>query len=186
MGLRLPRLRLAWLRPPWLRPPWLRNATSRLLAAHLVLVALSTAMVLAFVYFSTRDVIEAEVREIVAATARRYGVDPSLALAVAFHESGFQQHVVSPVDAIGVMQVLPSTGRGVSKIVGRELDLLDVRDNVTAGVALLDSLLASTGSSDKALAGYYQGLGSVAKRGLLPQTEAYIRNVNALRPRFGG
>ncbi|HWH30684.1 MAG TPA: transglycosylase SLT domain-containing protein, partial [Mycobacteriales bacterium] len=129
---------------------------------------------------------KAQVREIVAATARRYGVDPSLALAVAYHESGFQQHVVSPVDAIGVMQVLPSTGRGVSRIVGRELDLLDVHDNITAGVALLDQLLASTGSTDKALAGYYQGLGSVAKRGLLPQTHAYIRNVNALRPRFGG
>ncbi|MFP5218442.1 MAG: LysM peptidoglycan-binding domain-containing protein [Actinomycetes bacterium] len=129
---------------------------------------------------------KAQVREIVAATARRYGVDPSLALAVAYHESGFQQHVVSPVDAIGVMQVLPSTGRGVSRLVGRDLDLLDVHDNITAGVALLDQLLTSTGSTDKALAGYYQGLGSVAKRGLLPQTHAYIRNINALRPRFGG
>ncbi len=46
---------------------WLRNATSRLMAAHLVVVALSTAMVLAFVYYQTRQVIEDEVREIVAA-----------------------------------------------------------------------------------------------------------------------
>jgi signal transduction histidine kinase len=59
----------------WLRPAWLRNATSRLLAAHLVLVALSTAMVLAFVYYSTRGVIEAEVREIVAADLRGLGDD---------------------------------------------------------------------------------------------------------------
>ena len=128
----------------------------------------------------------AQVRELVAATARQHGVDPSLAQAVAFHESGFQQRVVSPVDAIGVMQVLPSTGRGISKVAGRQLDLLDVEDNVLAGVLVLKQLLRSTGSSDAALAGYYQGLGSVAKKGRLPQTEAYIRNVNALRPRFGG
>jgi LysM repeat protein len=129
---------------------------------------------------------KAQVREIVAATARKHGVDPALAQAVAFHESGFQQRVVSPVDAIGVMQVLPSTGRGISQSLGRELDLLDVHDNVTAGVVLLKQLVRSTGSTDAALAGYYQGLRSVAQRGRLPQTEAYIKNVNALRARFGG
>ena len=129
---------------------------------------------------------KAQVRELVAATARRHGVDPSLAMAVAFHESGFQQRVVSPVDAIGVMQVLPSTGRGISQSIGRELDLLDVDDNITAGVVLLKQLVRQTGSIDSALAGYYQGLGSVAKRGRLPQTEAYIKNINALRSRFGG
>jgi LysM repeat protein len=129
---------------------------------------------------------KAEVRDIVAATARKHGVDPSLALAVAYHESGFQQRVVSPVDAIGVMQVLPSTGRGISRSIGRELDLLDVHDNVTAGVVLLKQLLRATGDDHAALAGYYQGLGSVAKRGRLPQTDAYIRNIDALRPRFGG
>jgi len=129
---------------------------------------------------------KAEVRSIVASTARAHGVDPSLALAVAFHESGFQQHVVSPVDAIGAMQVLPSTGRGISQVAGRQLDLLDVRDNVLAGVLLLKQLLRQTGSEDKALAGYYQGLGSIASRGRLPQTDAYIRNINALRPRFQG
>ena len=67
---------------------WPRNATSRLLAAHLVLVALSTAMVLAFVYYSTRDVIEGEVRQIVAADLRGLGDDyreggvPGLARAI--------------------------------------------------------------------------------------------------------
>ena len=53
-----------------------------------------------------------------------------------------------------------------------------------AGVLLLRQLVRSTGSADKALAGYYQGLGSIRARGLLPQTRAYIKNVNALRARF--
>ncbi len=54
---------------------WLRNATSRLMAAHLVVVALSTAMVLAFVYYQTRQVIEDEVREIVTADLSGLGDD---------------------------------------------------------------------------------------------------------------
>jgi soluble lytic murein transglycosylase-like protein len=61
------------------------------------------------------------------------------------------------------MQVLPSTGRGLSKSLGRELDLLDTQDNITAGVLLLKQLVRATGSNDKALAGYYQGLGSIAR-----------------------
>jgi LysM repeat protein len=127
-----------------------------------------------------------QARQMVADTARRHSVEPSLALAVAYHESGFQQRVVSGVDAIGVMQVLPSTGRGLSRSAGRELDLLDTQDNITAGVMLLDQLVRSTGSADKALAGYYQGLGSIRSRGVLPQTTAYIANINALRARFAG
>ena len=133
---------------------------------------------------SHRQPSKAQVRAMVAKTARKHGVDPSLALAVAFHESGFQQRVVSPVDAIGVMQVLPSTGRVLARQYDRELDLLKAQDNITAGVLLLKQLLRSTGRADRALAGYYQGLGSVAARGLLPQTHAYIRNVSALRARF--
>ena len=127
---------------------------------------------------------KAQVRRMIAATARRHSVSPSLALAVAYHESGFQQRVVSGVNAIGVMQVLPSTGRVLSQQHGRRLDLLKTQDNVTAGVLLLRQLVRSTGSTDRALAGYYQGLGSIARKGILPQTHAYIRNVNALRARF--
>ena len=78
-------------------------------------------------------------------TARRYGVDPSLALAVAYHESGFQQGVVSGVGAVGVMQVLPRTARALSAEIGRELDLQDPADNVTAGVLLLRQLQRSLG-----------------------------------------
>lgn len=127
---------------------------------------------------------QASVRRLVYRTAKRVGVDPSLVLAVAYHESGFQQGVVSPVDAIGTMQVLPSTGRVLSYAYGRRLNLLRAEDNVLAGALLLKELLSATGRADLALAGYYQGLGSVHAHGMLPQTHAYIRNVTALRARF--
>jgi N-acetylmuramoyl-L-alanine amidase len=133
---------------------------------------------------SHRQPSKAHVRKLVYRTAKKIGLDPSLALAVAFHESGFQQRVVSPVDAIGVMQVLPSTGRALSAGYHRKLNLLKVEDNVLAGTLLLKQLVRATGRADLALAGYYQGLGSVRSRGMLPQTHAYIRNVSVLRARF--
>ena len=127
---------------------------------------------------------KARVRRMVAATARRHGVSPSLAVSVAYHESGFQQRVVSGVNAIGVMQVLPSTGRVLGRQHGRRLNLFDAQDNITAGVLLLRQLLRSTGSERATLAGYYQGLGSIARKGLLPQTHSYIRSIGHLRQRF--
>ena len=125
-----------------------------------------------------------QVRRLIRSSARRNHVDPSLALAVAFQESGFQQRVVSPVDAIGVMQVLPSTGRALNRAYGRHFNLLRADDNVEAGVLLLRELLAATGSQGRALAGYYQGLGSIRAKGLLPQTHGYVRNITLLQRRF--
>ncbi len=124
---------------------------------------------------------KAQVRKMVAATARRHGVSPSLAVAVAYQESGFQQRVVSGVNAIGVMQVLPSTARVLGQQQGRSYDLLKTQDNITAGVLLLRQLVRSTGSNDRALAGYYQGLGSISRQGILPQTHQYVRSINYLR-----
>jgi len=124
------------------------------------------------------------VQALIVRASHRYGVSPDLALAVAYQESGFQQRVVSPVDAIGVMQVLPSTARSLGAANGRSYDLLQASDNVEAGVALLRDLLRATSSWQGALAGYYQGLGSVHDQGLLPQTTQYIRNVGFLRHRF--
>lgn len=117
-----------------------------------------------------------QMRALIASTARKYGVDPELALAVSWQESGWKQRVVSPANAIGAMQVIPSTGRFVSSIVGRDLDLLKPLDNVIAGVVLLDRLTAAA-KLDIAVAGYYQGLGGVRKNGMYPDTKLYVKNV---------
>jgi len=126
------------------------------------------------------------IRALIVAAAGRYGVDPALALAVAQQESGFQQQVVSPADAIGVMQVLPSTGEYVStSLVHRPLDLLDTEDNVTAGVALL-GMLTHAAKLEDAVAGYYQGLGSVQRNGMYDDTKTYVASVLALRSQYAG
>lgn len=126
----------------------------------------------------------AEVQRLVHDTAVDLGVDPSLALAVTSRESGFDMRAVSPADAVGAMQVLPATGRAASALVGRPLDLLDARDNVTAGVAVLRQLLRSAPDEDTAIAGYYQGLAGVQAQGMYPDTVAYVAGVQAGRARF--
>ena len=124
-------------------------------------------------------------RHIVAYEARRAGVPVDLALALAYMESGFQQRVTSSVGAMGVMQVMPATGAWVAKhLVGRPLDLRDLHDNVVAGIRYFKMLLRITGRVDEALAGYYQGLTSVRKRGMYEETKRYVKVILALRQRF--
>ncbi len=125
-----------------------------------------------------------QIRAMITSTARSMGVPPELALAVSYQESGFNARVVSPANAIGAMQVIPSSGRWAGQLVGRELNLLLPRDNVTAGVAIIKALLEQAGDQPTAIAGYYQGLGSVRSGGMLPDTRRYVANVQTLAARF--
>jgi N-acetylmuramoyl-L-alanine amidase len=121
-----------------------------------------------------------QLRTLIISTSKRYGVDPELALAISWQESGWKQRVVSPANAVGAMQVIPSTGQFASSIVGRRLDLLKPQDNVTAGVVLLSRLTAAA-KLDIAVAGYYQGLGGVRRNGMYPDTKLYVKNVLRLK-----
>jgi LysM repeat protein len=126
----------------------------------------------------------AQMRALIVKTAKQQGVDVSLALAIAYQESGFNQRAVSPANAVGVMQVIPSTGEWISTMVGRDLDLLDPHDNVTAGVVLLRYLTRNADSLDQAIAGYYQGLSGVRKYGMNTDTKQYVKSVRALMKKF--
>ncbi|MEZ0447810.1 LysM peptidoglycan-binding domain-containing protein [Cellulomonas sp. ICMP 17802] len=127
---------------------------------------------------------KAQMQATVAATARAMGVDPALAQAVAFQESGFNHAVVSPANAIGTMQVIPSSGAWASDLVGRPLNLVDPADNVTAGVAILRALVASSPDLPTAIAGYYQGATSVQRNGMFADTRRYVANVQTHMTRF--
>ena len=50
-----------------------------------------------------------QMRKTVHSTARKHGVDPRLALSISYQESGFNMRAVSPANAIGAMQVIPSS-----------------------------------------------------------------------------
>ena len=116
------------------------------------------------------------------------GVSPSLAAAIAWQESGFNNTFVSAANARGVMQILPGTWTWVEdQLAGGPLDPASPVDNVKAGVLYLGQLLRDSGGNEAlAAAHYYQGASSVESAGLLPETQRYVDDVMALRSRFGG
>jgi N-acetylmuramoyl-L-alanine amidase len=124
----------------------------------------------------------------IAAVASRHGVPSSLAAAIAWQESGFNNAMVSSANARGVMQVMPGTWDWVQRnLASRQLDPANPVDNVHAGTLYLRQMLQETGGDPAlAAAGYYQGLASVRRIGMLPETRRYVDNVMALRGRFGG
>jgi N-acetylmuramoyl-L-alanine amidase len=127
-----------------------------------------------------------DVGQLIDQVARDHGWSPAFVKALAWQESGWNQRAVSSAGAVGIMQVMPETGRFVSReLVGRDLDLEDPRDNVVAGIAFLQHLWELTdGDVERTLAGYYQGLRSVRVNGMYDDTERYVANVLALRDRF--
>lgn len=125
-----------------------------------------------------------KVRRVIAGAARTHGVDPQLALAIAWQESGWQMGVVSHARAIGAMQVLPSTGRWMEHYARRPLDLRTLGDNATAGVLLLRVLAADTHRRTHKIGAYYQGLGAVRRYGLYDETRDYVADVEAIKRRL--
>lgn len=118
--------------------------------------------------------------------AKTYSVPPDLLKAMAWHESGWQAHRVSSTGAVGVGQLMPDTVIFVSEQLLRtkRLNPRDPDQNIRMSARFLRYLIDQTGSERKAAAAYYQGLGSVTRRGLYAETTAYVDDVMALRPAF--
>jgi N-acetylmuramoyl-L-alanine amidase len=126
----------------------------------------------------------------VGSIAAQNGVPASLAAAIAWQESGFNNDLVSSADARGVMQILPGTWQWIQNTLdtgGPPLAPASAADNVRGGVLMLHSLLDATGGdAAMAAAGYYQGLPSVQQHGMYPDTQRYVQNVLSLERQFGG
>jgi soluble lytic murein transglycosylase-like protein len=124
-----------------------------------------------------------DVRAAIDYWSRFYGVDPRLVRAVAWWESGFNNSLVSPAGAQGVMQVTPATWDYVETVlVGRAIPRT-TSGNVRVGVAFLRQLLREFGNVRLALAAYVQGPRSVRRNGMFPQTRNYVAGVLALSRR---
>jgi soluble lytic murein transglycosylase len=100
--------------------------------------------------------------------AARYDLPPHLVYAMIREESGFDRNAISRVGAVGLMQLMPETGRYVA----RELELpdwgenrlFDPEINLAFGIWYASSMTeASTGDYLKMLAAYNAGLAN-AKR----------------------
>ena len=89
------------------------------------------------------------IRQMVSSSAKRQGVDPKLAMAVAKAESNFDSQVVSEVGAQGVMQLMPDTARALG------VNPQDTKENIEGGVAYLRQMLQHfQGDPAKAVAAY--------------------------------
>lgn len=113
------------------------------------------------------------------AAAEKYQLSPALLDAVARSESGYNAAAVSPAGAIGIMQLMPDTARGLG------VDPRDPEQNIFGGAAYLRQQLDRfDGNLDLALAAYNAGSGRVIQYGGVPpfkETRAYVgRNLDLL------
>jgi len=107
--------------------------------------------------------------ETIVAEARRNGLEPNLVLAVMYVESRYRNFSVSPVGALGLMQVMPATGEELARQHGvpwrGAQTLFDPQVNVRLGTAYLAKLIARyDGEVSTALAAYNWGPGHIDRR----------------------
>lgn len=142
---------------------------SRAARRSILLIAVLALVVLGLAYSggldaARRSLAPLEYREIIASESLAAGVDPYLVAGMIRVESGFDPNAVSRADAVGLMQVKPSTARSIARQVGIEgkmnaTTLTDPERNIRVGTAYLAYLIARyEGDETRALAAYNGGL----------------------------
>lgn len=96
-----------------------------------------------------------------------YGLDPYLVAAVIKTESGFDKDIVSSMGAVGLMQIMPSTGEWIARqlnIQGFSAEMLKDEDvNIEMGCWYLNYLRSQLKHTNEVLAAYNGGIGNVFK-----------------------
>lgn len=153
--------------PPQVEPP-ARVSVESLLAAYHGPAVCRTVDNFAAAYKAPRR--EETVRAILTQAAI-WRVDPLLVAAVVAVESCFRPWAVSRCGARGLMQLLPSTARGLGV-----RDIHDVGDNIRGGVRQLAYLSSRFGRREHVLAAY--NAGPARARGPWPEeTRHYVPRV---------
>ena len=89
---------------------------------------------------------------------KKYDVDPAVVFSLINIESHFNKNAISSKGAVGLMQVMPTTAKGISKDVGKqEFDLFDAQDNIEFGVCYFAQLQDRFGDLHLALCAYNAG-----------------------------
>jgi soluble lytic murein transglycosylase len=123
--------------------------------------------------------------------AKEHKLDPALMAAVIYQESKFRPTVESSSGAIGLMQLTPSTARGIAVRTGgsafRTSDLYSPEINIRYGAWYLDNLFAKYHDERLVLAAYNAGQGNVDKWRAhgepiqFAETRAYVSRVEQLK-----
>jgi soluble lytic murein transglycosylase len=128
---------------------------------------------------------------IIVGHARNYRLEPELLAAVIYQESRFEPDAESASGAIGLMQLLPGTAKGIALRTGgsrfRVADLYTPELNVRYGSWYLRHLLDRYGDEELALAAYNAGQRNVdrwrrERRGIeFAETRRYVERVQELK-----
>lgn len=107
--------------------------------------------------------------------SKQYGVDRKLAHAVAQVESKKQQDARSKSGAVGVFQIMPSTGKAMNE------NVYTTDGNIRAGIKYLAYLNKKfNGNTDLVLSAYNAGEGNVSKHNGVPpfkETKNFVKKV---------
>lgn len=129
-----------------------------------------------------------QVRPLLQREAAAKGINFALLKALVAVESGFNPRAVSSAGAVGLMQIMPNTARGLGlrstskSSVAQQLT--NPATNVRLGTRYLQQMLRQFGGRvDLALAAYNAGPGAVRKRMAVPnypETQNYVRTILAI------
>ena len=119
-----------------------------------------------------------QIMDLVTQVSKKHGVDDKLVKALIKQESGFNFKAKSKAGALGLMQLMPSTAKGLGVT-----DPMNPVQNVEGGVKYLKSMLDKyNGNVILALAAYNAGPGAVDKYDGVPpdeETQQYVRKILA-------
>ena len=124
------------------------------------------------------SVLEDRVLETIYRECAFYGLDPHLIVSQIYVESSFRSHVVSHKGAIGLMQIMPDTGRYLAKRLGITIyNLYCPITNVKMGIFYMSLLVNRFGDYETALSAYFWGQTRVAKNKEKYRSTAYSKKV---------